>query len=40
MLVDRHTVEEIHKAAKEGNFSLIVVEARVMSKIQELLLEA
>ena len=38
LLVDGHTVEEIIKAAKEGNFSLIVIGARGMSKIKELLM--
>ncbi len=38
LLVDGHAVEEIIKAAKEGNFSLIVIGARGMSKIKELLM--
>ena len=38
LLVDGHTVEEILKAAKEGNFSLIVIGARGLSKMKELLL--
>jgi nucleotide-binding universal stress UspA family protein len=38
LLVDGHTVEEILKAAREGNFSLIVIVARGVSKIQELLM--
>ena len=38
LLVDGHTVEEILKAAKEGNFNLIVIGARGLSKIKELLL--
>ena len=38
LLVDGHTVEEILKAAREGNFSLIVIGARGLSKIKELLL--
>ena len=38
LLVVGHTVEEIIRTAREGNFSLIVVGARGMSKIKELLL--
>jgi nucleotide-binding universal stress UspA family protein len=38
LLVDGHTVEEILKAAREGNFSLIVIGARGLSKMQELLM--
>ena len=38
LLVEGHTVEEILKAAREGNFSLIVIGARGMSKIKELLM--
>ena len=38
LLVEGHTVEEIIKAAKEGNFSLIVIGARGLSKIKELLM--
>jgi nucleotide-binding universal stress UspA family protein len=38
LLVDGHTVEEILKAAREGNFSLIVIGARGLSKIKELLM--
>ena len=38
LLVDGHAVEEILKAAKEGNFSLIVIGAIGMSKMKELLL--
>jgi nucleotide-binding universal stress UspA family protein len=38
LLVDGHTVEEILNAAKEGNFSLIVIGARGLSKMKELLL--
>jgi nucleotide-binding universal stress UspA family protein len=38
LLVDGHAVEEILKAAKEGNFSLIVIGARGVSKIKELLM--
>ncbi len=38
LLVDGHTVEEILKAAREGNFSLIVMGATGLSKIKELLM--
>jgi nucleotide-binding universal stress UspA family protein len=38
LLLDGHTVEEILKTAREGNFSLIAVGARGMSKIKELLM--
>ena len=38
LLVDGHAVEEILKTAKEGNFNLIVIGARGLSKIKELLL--
>jgi nucleotide-binding universal stress UspA family protein len=38
LLVDGHTVEEILNAGKEGNFSLIVIGARGLSKMKELLL--
>jgi nucleotide-binding universal stress UspA family protein len=37
-LVEGHTVEEIVRMAKEGNFDLIVIGARGVSKIRELLL--
>ena len=38
LLVNGHTVEEILKTAREGNFSLIVIGARGLSKIKELLM--
>lgn len=38
LLVDGHTVEEILKSAGEGNFNLIVIGARGLSKIKELLM--
>lgn len=38
MLVEGHTVEEIVRAAKEGNFDLIVIGARGVSRIREFLL--
>ena len=38
LLVNGHPVEEILKAAREGNFSLIVIGARGLSKIKELLM--
>ena len=37
-LVDGHAVEASLKAAREGNFSLIVIGARGMSNIKELLM--
>jgi nucleotide-binding universal stress UspA family protein len=37
-LVEGHVVQEIIKKAKEGNFDLIVVGARGVSRIRELLL--
>lgn len=38
LLVDGHTVEEILKAVKEGNFGLVVIGARGTSKIKGLLM--
>ena len=38
ILVDGHTVKEILKVASEGNFNLIVIGARGMSNIKELLM--
>ena len=38
LLVDGHTVEEILKVAREGNFGLVVIGARGVSKIKELLM--
>jgi nucleotide-binding universal stress UspA family protein len=38
MLKEGHTVQEIIKTAKEGNFDLIVIGARGISHIRELLL--
>ena len=38
LLVDGHIVEEILNAAKKDNFSLIVIGARGLSKMKELLL--
>ena len=38
ILKEGHTVQEIVKTAKEGNFDLIVIGARGISKIRELLL--
>ena len=38
LLVDGHTVKEILKTASEGNFNLIVIGARGMSNITELLM--
>jgi len=38
MLVEGHAVEEIVRVAKEGNFDLIVVGARGLSKIKQMLL--
>ena len=38
LLVDGHAVKEILKAASEGNFNLIVIGARGMSNIKELLM--
>lgn len=37
-LVEGHTVQEIVRMAKEGNYNLIVIGARGISKIRELLL--
>jgi nucleotide-binding universal stress UspA family protein len=38
LLVMGHAVEEILKTAKKGNFNLVVIGARGMSKIKELLM--
>jgi nucleotide-binding universal stress UspA family protein len=38
MLVEGHTVQEIVRAANEGNFDLIVIGARGISRIREMLL--
>ena len=38
LLVEGHVVEEILKAAKEGNYKLIVIGAKGMSKLTELLM--
>jgi nucleotide-binding universal stress UspA family protein len=38
ILVEGHVVYEVVRAAKEGNFDLIVIGARGISKIRELLL--
>ena len=38
MLVEGHTVQEIVRAANEGNFDLIVIGARGISHIREMLL--
>lgn len=38
MLVEGHVVNEIVRAAKEGNYDLIVIGARGISKMRELLL--
>lgn len=38
MLKEGHTVQEVVKTAKEGKFDLIVIGARGISKIRELLL--
>ena len=38
LLLEGHTVEEILKTAREGDFSLVVVGARGMSRIKELLM--
>jgi nucleotide-binding universal stress UspA family protein len=38
MLVEGHAVQEIVRVAKEGNFDLIVIGARGLSKIREILL--
>lgn len=38
LLVNGHPVEEILKTAREGNFSLIVIGARGLSKMKELLM--
>jgi nucleotide-binding universal stress UspA family protein len=38
MLVEGHTVEEITRIAKEGNFGLIAMGARGISRIREILL--
>jgi nucleotide-binding universal stress UspA family protein len=38
LLTEGHPVEEILKTAREGNFNLIVIGARGLSKIKEILL--
>jgi nucleotide-binding universal stress UspA family protein len=38
LLLDGHTVEEILKTAREGNFNLIVIGARGMGRMKELLM--
>jgi len=38
MLVEGHAVQEIVRVAKEGNYDLIVIGARGLSKIREILL--
>ena len=38
MLVEGHAVQEIVRVAKEGNFDLVVMGARGLSKIKEILL--
>jgi len=38
MLKERHIVEEILKKTKEDNFDLIVIGAKGMSKMKEILL--
>ena len=38
LLVEGHVVEEILKVAKEGNYKLIVIGAKGMSKLTELLM--
>jgi len=38
LLIMGHAVEEILKTARKGNFSLVVIGARGMSKIKELLM--
>ena len=38
MLREGHTVQEIVKAAKEGEFNLVVMEARGLSRIKEIIL--
>jgi len=38
VLREGHTVQEIVKAAKEGEFNLVVMEARGLSRIKEIIL--
>ena len=38
MLVEGHAVQEIVRVAKEGNFDLVIVGARGLSKIKQMLL--
>ena len=38
LLLDGHAVEEILKTAREGSFNLVIVGARGMSRVKELLL--